>query len=539
MTKQRSPDTKETGPESVLRVESGDVFGIDKAVSREALFHAIAHFTYDWETWVAPDGKPHWINPAVERISGYSVEECYVMEGYPLPMIHPDDRALIASCLSQAADGKPGNDVEFKIAHKFGKEKWGAVSWQTISDETGTIIGYRTSVRDITLRKQMELALRKAQQTAERASAEKSRFLAAASHDLRQPIQAASMFTSALLECDVEIEKDHIISGISDSLEATRNLLDALLDVSRLDAGTLDIDVTPFAIADLLEQIETEFEPLAQEKELTLKVIPSSCIVTTDAVMLLRMLRNLVSNAVRYTEQGKILIGTRRLTGALRLDVHDTGIGIEVSKLDDVFEDFYQVNNPERDRRRGLGLGLSVVRRKAKLLDLDISVKSALGMGSRFSITVPLASGPATPAKPQGPSYEAIDIAGRTVLYIDDDPVQLDAMTAILRQWGVTALCAMTEVEAVECILHQDQRPNAIIADYRLRENKTGASAIKRVLEVVGSPIPAVLLTGDTEPARIVEATASGYVLLHKPVSPSILKQTLHDVMTPAVRSRQ
>lgn len=532
-----SGERSETSHEKKHSLRHDDVFAVDRRISRETLFHAIAHFTYDWESWMGPDNKPHWINPAVERISGYTVDECYVMDGYPIPIVHPDDRALIEDCLSKAADGDAGNDVEFKIAHKFGEERWGAVSWQTISDENGDIIGYRTSVRDISLRKQMELALRKAQQTAEKASAEKSRFLAAASHDLRQPIQAASMFASALAATRDDRERDHITSAISDSLEATRDLLDALLDVSRLDAGTLETDIKPFPIADLLEQIEVEFEPAAKEKDLRLNIIPSSRQVETDPVMLLRILRNLVSNAIRYTERGRILVGARHLTDTLRLEVHDTGIGIEPSKLDDIFEDFFQVDNPERDRHRGLGLGLSIVRRKAKLLGLGLSVRSTPGKGSTFSIHVPYARASSAPLRLPEPAYDAINLGGRTVLYIEDDPVQIEAMATVLRQWGVTPLSATCEEDAVSLVQGLERRPNAIIADYRLRDNKNGAAAINSVLRTLGTKIPALLLTGDTEPARIVEATASGYVLLHKPVSPSILKQTLNDIMMGSVRT--
>jgi PAS domain S-box-containing protein len=513
-----------------------DVVAVGGDIARETLFHAIANYTYDWETWIGADNRPHWINPAVERISGYSAEECYAMNDYPLAIVHADDRAMIAACLEAAARGESGNDVEFKIRHKHGLEKWGAVSWQTIADETGTPMGYRTSVRDITLRKQTEQALRKARHAAEKANADKSRFLAAASHDLRQPIQAASMFTSALADTQGEDERRRIVSAIADSLDATRDLLDALLDVSRLDAGVLEPDIRSFPVADVLEQIETEFDAAARGKGLTLTVIASSRSVTTDPVMLLRILRNLVSNAVRYTERGRILVGARRRTERVRIDVLDTGIGIADSKLDEIFDDFRQLDNPERDRRRGLGLGLAIVKRKADLLGLDVSVRSTPGRGSAFSVAVPAADGP-SPVRQAFQPYEDIDISGARVLYIDDDPVQLEAMATVLRQWGVAPLSAQSAQEAVDILAASAVRPDAVIADYRLRDNQDGAQAIRRVVGALGTPVPAVILTGDTEPARIAEATASGYALLHKPVSPSILKQTLNDVMGRRVRT--
>lgn len=515
----------------VNRMPFDDVVSVDRDVAGEPLFHAIANFTYDWETWMGLDGRPHWINPAVERISGYSPGDCYGMGDYPLPIVHPDDRSLIADCLSAAARGEAGNDVEFKILHKHGVEKWGAVSWQTITDKSGDSIGYRTSVRDITLRKQTEQSLRKAQQAAEKANADKSRFLAAASHDLRQPIQAASMFVSALEHSKDEAEREHIVQSITDSLDATRDLLDALLDVSRLDAGVSEPERRTFSVVDILEQIEVEFEAAALNKGLRLTVVPSSCTIETDPVMLLRMLRNLVSNAVRYTEQGRVLVGARRTGAGLRIDVIDTGIGIDPSNLEQIFEDFRQLGNPERDRRRGLGLGLSVVKRKAALLGLGISVHSMPGRGSAFSITVPFADTPVVTARGAFQTYDQTDISGATILYVDDDSTQLDAMAAVLRQWGATALCAESAAAAVSLVIDQGAAPDAIIADFRLRDHQNGAAAIRAIVKAVGSYVPAMILTGDTEPARIAEATASGYVLLHKPVSPSILKQTINDVI--------
>lgn len=524
-----SEQTLDNGGSSIRHVSSG-------GGTQDALFNAIANFTYDWETWMGLDGHPHWINPAVERITGYTCDECMAMPDYPLPIIHPDDRHLIAECLAKAGNGESGNDVEFRISNKSGEEIWGAVSWQTIYDDKGECIGYRTSVRDTTERKQAEHALREAQQEAEQANAAKSQFLAAASHDLRQPIQAANMFVSALAGSKSPEQQQHIISAIRDSLDATEKLLGALLDVSRLDAGVMEPEISDFPIADILEHLEVEFEALALEKKLELRALPSSLFVRSDPMLLLRILRNFVSNALRYTIEGRILIGIRRQKAHLRIEVWDTGIGISTSNLDVIFDDFRQLNNPERDRDRGLGLGLAIAKRKAKLLDHPIEVRSVPGKGSVFSITAPLATHPPSAVSVAESPRNTFDLSGKKILCIDDDKVQLKALKVVMDQWDTSSITALSADEAITKIRQKNFVPDIIVADYRLRNNCTGASAIRDVADEVQKDIPAIILTGDTEPGRIAEATASGYVLVHKPVSADTLKRKFHETLEKASR---
>lgn len=497
----------------------------------ETLFRAIANFTYDWETWMGTDDNPKWINPAVERICGYTPGECLAMADYPLSIIHPDDRSTIAECLRQARAGQAGNDVEFKILHKTGEQRWGAVSWQTISDDEGNAIGYRTSVRDITVRKTTEQALRRAQQTAEKASADKSRFLASASHDLRQPIQAANMFAAALQNARRPDDREHIVSSLRDSLDATNELLDALLDVSRLDAGVTEPNIGIVHLADILEEIEVEFAEQAREKNLSLRVVASSLSVSSDPVLLLSVMRNLVSNAIRYTDDGRILVGVRRREKDVGIEVWDTGIGIDSGNVRAIFDDFRQLGNPERDRRKGLGLGLSIVRRTADLLGLKIDVKSEPGRGSRFSIVAPRSSAGSSNVVAAQMPYDEIDLSRRVALYIDDDALQLEAMRALLGQWDLRVICAVSAQDATGQLREAQIEPDVIIADFRLRDGETGVDAIRAVTRSQRTAVPAMILTGDTEPSRIAQATASGYSLLHKPVTPSVLRQTLYDLL--------
>jgi PAS domain S-box-containing protein len=495
----------------------------------EHLFEAIANYTYDWESWMGRDGRVRWVNPAVQRMTGYGVAECLAMPDYPLPLIHEADRAAIAAHLATAAQGTSGNDVAFRIQEKGGAVRWAAVSWQTLFDDAGTMRGYRTSVRDISARMAVEAALRLAHAEAERANKAKSRFLAAASHDLRQPLQALNMFVAALGAHNRDGKSREILAAIEDSLQATNALLDSLLDVSRLDAGVLHANPRRVAILDLLDRMETEFTEPAREKGLTLRVVPSSAVAYTDPTLLDRMVRNLVSNAVRYTARGRILIGCRRRGRLLSIEVRDTGIGIPAEKLQAVFEEFYQIGNPERDRTRGLGLGLAIVDRIAKLLGHKVEVWSRPGRGSMFSILVPLADASARPEPRPAAAEGRLD--GAFLVAIDDEPMQLRAMTELFRQWGCDVLPANSAEDALGQLATASRKPDAIIADYRLRAGRTGAEAIVAVRTAIQVPVPGVILTGDTEPARMVEAATSGFSLLYKPVDPMRLRLLLMELL--------
>lgn len=496
--------------------------------SVERLFEAIANYTYDWESWMGSDGRPRWINPAVERISGYTVAECLAMPDYPLPLVHEEDRPAIARHLAAAAAGASGNDVAFRILHRSGAVVWAAVSWQTLRDETGRSLGYRTSVRDISQRKQAEEALRRAHAETERASRAKSRFLAAASHDLRQPLQAVNLLVAALKPTMTDAESAEIISAIEDSLRATNDLLDALLDVSRLDAGALKARPRPIYVSDLLDRMTAEFAGAARDKGIQLRVVASSAAIRSDPPLLDRILRNLVANAIRYTERGRVLVGCRRRGDQVRIEVWDTGIGIPGDKLDAVFEEFYQLGNPERDRTRGLGLGLAVVDRVAKLLGHPIEVRSEVAKGSVFAVTVPSAdaadaAGPGPPAPPER-------LAGAFVLAIDDDAVQLDAMARLFRRWGCDVLTATSAADALARLAGRSA-PDVVIADYRLRDEANGAEAIEAVRDLFGRAVPGLILTGDTEPSRLAGAKASGFPLLHKPIDSDRLRDALQAVL--------
>lgn len=496
-------------------------------------FRAIANFTYDWETWVGPDNVTRWVNPAVKRITGYSVAECLAMPDYPLPVVHEGDRPNLARHLAAAASGRSGNHKEFRILCKDGTVRWGAVSWQPIVDRDGRHAGYRTSVRDITETKRIESELREAYRQAEEADRAKTLFLAAASHDLRQPLQAIAMFAAALKPSTDHASVTEIASRIQECIGAAQEILGALLDVSRLDAGVLLPQPRDYAICDLLETVEIEFGRQAEAQGLDLRVLSSSVVVHTDPGLLNRIVSNLVANAIRYTREGRILVGCRRRGELLRLEVWDTGKGIAPEAQERIFEEFIQEGNPERDRRRGLGLGLAIVRRLSRKLGLLVEVESRPGAGSVFSVHIPFAADQAFLQRGEAPARHPSAIADRRILVIDDDPVQLDAMSALLRHWGCQVATASEISGAVAVVAAEGRTPDAILADYRLRAQETGPDAVNAVRRAAGIHIPGILVTGDTEPAHLMQAAGSGFRLLAKPVDPNELLEGLCEALSP------
>jgi signal transduction histidine kinase/CheY-like chemotaxis protein len=360
----------------------------------------------------------------------------------------------------------------------------------------------------------------------ELASTAKSRFLAAASHDLRQPMHALGLFVARLRETVHARDAVHTIEQIEASVRALDQLLDALLDISRLDAGVLKPRLEDFQVQPLLARMQTEFLPAAQAKGLRLSVMPSRLVVRSDPVLLERILMNLMSNAVRYTSLGGIIVGARRREGHARLEIWDSGPGIPVEKQQAIFQEFYQLGNPERDRSKGLGLGLAIVKRLAQLLEHPLDLTSSPGRGSRFSIELPLGEArrvtpPPRLRKPPG------DLSGAFVVVVEDERLVREGMQDLLTQWGCQVVTAGSAMEAAARLAEHDRIPDLIISDYRLRDGETGIQAISRLQAEYPVSIPALLISGDTAPERLREARESGLRLLHKPVPPARLRAML------------
>lgn len=481
-------------------------------------------------TWLDVDGQIASWNAGAQRIYGWNADEVIGMSTtvfYPL-----ESKSMASQALMKVReDGRSEN--EGWHVRKDGGRFWAHVVITPLWDAGGHMRGYVRVSRDITDRMRAEEELRAAKDEAERANMAKSKFLAAASHDLRQPVQALVFFASALESKIGRSPAATVLSDMRGSLEALNVLLDALLDVSRLDAGIVTPQLTNFSLSVLMDRLVAEFTPPAADKKVVLKAVLTSAIVRTDPMLLGRVLQNFLTNAIRYTHRGRILLGCRRHGTAVRIEVWDTGIGIPTERLNDIFQEFYQVGNIERDRRQGLGLGLAIVNRLSRLLDCRVQVRSVEGYGSVFSIDVPVVGYSSARNVSFLDTALRRDEAKGLVLVIDDEVSVLKGLQMVLESWGYEVVTATAEVEAMQLLADLPRLPDIIIADYRLREGHTGAEAILHIRSQFNCSIPALLITGDTAPERLREAEAHGLNLLHKPVQPGKLRSVLAEQMQP------
>jgi signal transduction histidine kinase/ActR/RegA family two-component response regulator len=364
------------------------------------------------------------------------------------------------------------------------------------------------------------------------ANQSKSRFLAAASHDLRQPMHALGLFIAQLRARIHEPETLAFVGKVESAVTALQELLDALLDISRLDAGVVSPTTGDFRLQPLFTRLEAAFAPQAERKGVRLRAAPTRLAVLSDPVLLERILLNLLANAVRYTEHGAILLGARRHGDRVRIEVWDTGAGIAPEHREAIFQEFFQVGNPERDRAKGLGLGLAIVARLARLLGNRIEMRSHPGKGSVFAVELPMGEARAEiEPMTQAPALSEV-LPGARVLVVDDDALVREAMTSVLRQWGCQVATAANGDEAIARFDSEDGKPDAVLCDYRLPNGETGVDVIARLRAAAGRPIPAALVTGDTAPERLREAKLAGHALLHKPVHPAKLRALLEQLLS-------
>lgn len=365
----------------------------------------------------------------------------------------------------------------------------------------------------------------------EAANQAKSRFLAAASHDLRQPMHALGLFIAQLRDRIHEPETLAIVGKVETAVTALQELLDALLDISRLDAGVVSPAPVDFRLQPLFTRLEAAFAPQAEGKGMRLRAVPTRLAVVSDPVLLERILLNFLTNAVRYTGQGAILLGCRRRGGRVRIEVWDTGVGIAPEHREAIFQEFYQVHNPERDRAKGLGLGLAIAARLARLLGSRIELQSRPGQGSVFSIELPAVAAYAE-AETAGVLPLVESLRGARVMVIDDDGLVREAMASALAKWRIQVSTAGNGDEAVALLNSAAGEPDAILCDYRLPNGETGVDVIARLRATAGRPIPVALITGDTAPERLREAKLAGHALLHKPVRPAKLRALLEQLLS-------
>lgn len=461
--------------------------------------------------WVAYTGMPE----AAQLGSGWA------------EAIHPDDRDNHEAAWRRAVQAGTTFDTDARIRGADGSYRWFKHRAVPLPDQEGGVDRWFGTSTDITDLVEARDTMQAAKEEAERAMLSKAKFLASASHDLRQPLQSLFLFSGAL-HGHVQGERGRtVLQHLERGLDALKGLLDSLLDVSRLDAGVVKPTIEDLPVSLLLDHIAAGYAPVASGKGLDWRMTSCPFHVRSDRILLGRMIRNLVENAIRYTEHGSIEVGCEAVGDRLRIHVTDTGIGIAPDELPRVFEEFHQVGNQERDRSQGLGLGLAIVQRISQLLDHPVSARSELGKGTTFTIDVPLGETRALVDRGQAAPAPADSGDERFAVVVDDDAIVLLGLQAILKEWGYEVLIAGSEEQAIEKLRTANRTPDIVIADYRLRDGKVGTKAILEIRKLFRTHIPGIIVTGETGPECQRDAALHGIGLMHKPVTPRQLSSAL------------
>lgn len=484
------------------------------------------------------------VNQKYADFLGYSQEE--MLQQTFRDFTHPDDlpRDLAHSERIRAGDGSAFT-MEKRYIRKDGSLAWGHLTVSPIRTAGGTFDHHVAVVTDITERKRREAELIAARQAAENSSLAKTRFLAAASHDLRQPIQAINLFLDALNRTTLSDGQKEISGYLSMAVRSLGELLNGLLDISKLDAGIFEPHLELTDTENVLRRIESEFAPTVPERNLHFKRFSrlQGLALHADPELLLRILRNIVGNAVKYTEHGGILVGARRRGDRGVIQVWDTGIGVAPEHMSQIFEEYFQISNPERDKTRGLGLGLAIVRRLAKLIDGEVNCRSRLGRGTVFEISLPLAGGRLSGDKSPFPSASAdpgdlSGVMGRRIVVIEDDVLVAKAIVQSLEALGMEVTAFNDADDALASLKIADA--DFYISDFRLPGRLDGIQLLDAIQRRAAKPISAVLLTGDTSPNQIDLSASSNWNVLFKPVDlPKLLSMMSMIEKTGHLRRRE
>jgi|APTNR8051073442_1049403.scaffolds.fasta_scaffold03356_7 signal transduction histidine kinase/CheY-like chemotaxis protein len=422
--------------------------------------------------------------------------------------------------------------TELKIAAEQLREAKAGLE-RRVADRTAALTSVNAKLRqEIFERAQVEDALRLAKAEAERANLSKTRFIAAASHDLLQPLNAARLFVTALAERPLGDKDRNVVEHIGRALGSVEALLGAVLDISKLDAGGVTAEVIDFVIGDLLQRLVEEFSPVAADAGLDIVFVSCSTVVRSDPALLGRILRNYIVNAIRYTPSGRVLIGCRRRGSMVRIETLDTGIGIPEGAIDEVFDEFRQLGPRRRPRGDGVGLGLAIAKRLSCVLDHPIGVRSRLGKGSAFYIDIPLGVRPSSLDEHNVLQFMATDgFASAVAVVIEDENAVRNAMCELLRGWGCLAIAAEDGRTALLALSRAQLSPDIIIADYHLDDGACGLSAIDAVREVHG-PVPALIVTADRSRDIMNAVRRHGSYALQKPLKPAKLRAIVSHLLS-------
>ncbi len=398
--------------------------------------------------------------------------------------------------------------------------------------DDGKVEGVVITFTDISERKEIRQALEEARRVADRANLAKSRFLASASHDLRQPLQTLVLLQGLLAKAVEGPKALQLVTRVDETLSAMAGMLNTLLDINQIEAGTVRAQISTFPLGDLLERLRDEFAYHADTKRLSLRLVPCRLSIASDPRLLEQMLRNLISNALKYTQAGKVLIGCRRRSGHLRIEIWDSGVGIDAGDLLEIFDEYHQVDNAARERSRGLGLGLSIVKRLGDLLGHLVQVRSVPGKGSVFSIDIAeqLVLAKAKPRKAHRPG-PAPDRRNGNILLIDDDPEVRELLEALLTDDGHHVTAAHDGPTALNLARLARKKPDLILSDYNLPGGLNGVEVTGKLRELIGGHAPIIILTGDISTAALRDIADHDCVQLNKPVKSKLLSQTIQRLL--------
>jgi len=442
-----------------------------------------------------------------------------------LKQIHPDDRPGVNACLHGVRPDNPSYSTTFRYIRQDGdREVWLEQIASAEFDSAGQLKRVQGLTTDITERKRSEQEISRAQKSAELANQAKSSFLAAASHDLRQPLQTLRFLQGALEQHHPDGEERKLLEAIGRSLDTMSSMLSSLLDINRLESGSLRPTRSDLAINEVFDSVATDFLQPIEEKGLKLRVVRSGLMAHSDKRMLEEMIRNLLSNSVRYTDRGKILLGCRRAGDKIRIEMWDSGIGIGGDQLPRIFDEYYQ--GAEAAERGGVGLGLAIVRRLGEVLDHGIDVRSAPGRGTCVSIEVPLGQTCVNDEPAHDQLSEGISFAG-TVLVIEDETSVRSALNRLLKLRAIGSSMVATGNDALTLVT-QGMRPDLILSDYNLRGSMNGVESIKALRSALAWNVPAIVMTGDIQSKTIEAIAAQDVSVMIKP----FLAEELLQLMT-------
>lgn len=463
------------------------------------------------------NGRIVSFNPYMEKLSGYSLDEVKNRDWFET-FLPSENRLKVREIFGRSLNGIDTKGNINPILTKDGGTR--DIEWysKVVAARDGIVPRLLAIGLDITDRKKAENELRLAKDAAEQANQAKSRFLAAASHDLRQPLHALTLLVSVLSSRRLDEKEQQIVEKMKSALNVSETLLNSLLDISQLEAESFVPDQKNFRVTEIFQTICNQFQTEAEQRGIRIRCFPSNAVLHTDINLLDRIVQNYVSNAISHSGGHKILIGCRRSGKNWRLEVWDQGQGIPMEHLDNIFEEFCQLDNPARNSSRGLGLGLAIAKRASDLLNLKLSVCSRVGKGSVFSVEVPGGEISQVNTVDSRPHGQAGVPGGGRILVVDDDAAVLDATRCLLEHWGHQTSCAATAEQAIELVRKGDKFFDIALLDHRLPDDWNGVALYSKLQSLLDYYLPAVLLTGDTAVDKLREVNESGLYLLHKPI---------------------